>query len=180
MCVKHVAADIGPLEDEDEALNEITMGSERTRNVDENTNLNEDMGCPMKTTHVYSQVCAECHRAWIESRYRDVGRHRVDKRESFKNENCFLWNLISNGFSADTGQVALPAAVEGMVLAEDSTKSGKMLSTTQAPDNHHKEDMNQKNYSEKETVEPTEPNEDDSEGIALETSSNGAEVLVRK
>lgn len=53
--------------------------------------------------NLHPHVCAECHHAWKEKRFDDVGRHKV-QTSMIRDEDCLLWKIISHGTSGGLGQ----------------------------------------------------------------------------
>lgn len=50
--------------------------------------IGEDRKLPAK--HIYPQVCAEYHYAWVERRFGDIGKHRAERMSESKGEDCLL------------------------------------------------------------------------------------------
>lgn len=164
MSTKRTAAVEGLLREEDEALqmnaSDITDG---------------ESGLQRK--HIFPQVCAECHHAWMENRYRDIGRHRLEKTENFTDESCLLWNLISSGGCIHTAQKTLTMAMEDVGLGEDDSESERMRSIVQEQENNRKE-MNRIEDSKNEAEGSIKPIDVEYKTAALELLSDETEEIV--
>jgi hypothetical protein len=148
----------------DEAFEGIKVESKSNSDADDNASFNQEA---LERTHLHPQVCAECHDALLEERYRDIGRHRLPKKEGFVDKDCFLWNLTFNIGSPDADQQALTTAVENMDLTKASSKDRRMESIISDRQIIGEKESDGKKSSSTELDKTTGRNEKGSERAAL-------------
>ena len=87
-------------------------------NNSEDAEIQESGEAPVKAAPYYPQVCSECHKAWLENRYQDVGNHR--KSRAVSNQGCLLWQLTHiRGSDGLSDEQELITSVDALDLAQD-------------------------------------------------------------
>lgn len=177
MAAKHVLADKDQpyiIPEEDEASEEVEVKSKEKKDPNDDSEVDESEEGSAETAPCYPQVCAECHHAWLENRYRDVGGHRVLKNEGFKDEDCLLWHFVHDGPSTDADRQYVTTAVDNMDLPQGSPEKEQMGLVV--GENDHKDELDEKIESEGEGDESIERNNVNFETTALDLRDDEEDV----
>ena len=178
MSGKRLAADVGQFRDENEAMN---PSKEIPEGVGDGNSKTESEGerqvdLPATKKHIYPQVCPECHHAWVERRFGDIGRHRNARIGESKDEDCLLWNVISRD-PEDAEVEDMSTAVGGVKFMTEAFASDGISSTDGELGTKSTESIDLKHGSENGIEKPAESALGGPEGTALELRDDAEEIV---